>query len=209
MEKRRGAATAYHGRFLRLDERGGGELQADKEYSNVSHRLFCSLLCIGTGRLRDSGDNLHPCRLRYYLCRPCADQDREENNCHREYRNRAFNCCNILSMKNWKDWAIVVLAGGLIFAWAAWPSPSADERVKVYQQVIQEQEQVIDSLQSILLSTADSLLILKDLQKIDRSEFDKKISRLRKQIKANEKIHSLPTHDLDSIVRRLYGQGAI
>jgi len=112
-------------------------------------------------------------------------------------------------MKNWKDWAIVVLAGGLIFAWAAWPSPSADERVKVYQQVIQEQEQVIDSLQSILLSTADSLLILKDLQKIDRSEFDKKISRLRKQIKANEKIHSLPTHDLDSIVRRLYGQGAI
>src|SRR5690606_15242363 len=97
-------------------------------------------------------------------------------------------------------WAIVVLAGGLIFAWAAWPSPSADER---------QQEQIIDSLQSILLSTADSLLILKDLQKIDKSEFDKKISRLQKQIKANENIHSLPTHDLDSIVRRLYGPGAI
>src|SRR5690606_37869932 len=102
-----------------------------------------------------------------------------------------------------------VLAAVLVFAWAAWPSPSADERVKAYQQVIEQQEHVIDSLQSILLSTADSLLILKDLQKIDRSEFDKKLSRLRKQIKANEKIHSLPTRDLDSIVRSLYGPGAI
>jgi hypothetical protein len=112
-------------------------------------------------------------------------------------------------MKDWRTWAIVVLAGVLVFTWAAWPSPSADERVKVYQQVIQEQEQVIDSLQSILLSTSDSLLILKDLQKIDRSEFDKELSRLRKQINANEKIHSLPTPQLDSIVRRLYGPGAI
>jgi hypothetical protein len=112
-------------------------------------------------------------------------------------------------MKDWRTWAIVVLAAVLVFAWAAWPSPSADERVKVYQQVIGQQEQIIDSLQSILLSTSDSLLILKDLQKIDRSEFDKTLSRLRKQIKANEKIHSLSTHDLDSIVRLLYGPGAI
>src|SRR5690606_41939694 len=69
--------------------RGGGELQADKEYSNVSQRLFCSLLCIGTGRLRDSGDNLPHCRLRYYLCRPCADQDREENNRYCKHRDRS------------------------------------------------------------------------------------------------------------------------
>ena len=112
-------------------------------------------------------------------------------------------------MKDWRTWAIVVLAGGLIFAWAAWPSPSADERVKVYQQVIQEQEQVIDSLQTLLRATGDSLVVLYNLRDADKSEFDKKISRLQKQIKANEKIHSLPTHDLDSIVRRLYGPGAI
>lgn len=112
-------------------------------------------------------------------------------------------------MKNWRNWAIVILVGLLAYAWIAWPSPSADERVKAYQQVIQDQEQVIDSLQNILLSTSDSLLILKDLQKIDRSEFDKKLSRLRNQIKSNEKIHTLPTPELDSIVRKLYGSGAI
>ena len=112
-------------------------------------------------------------------------------------------------MKNWKDWAVVVLAGGLIFAWAAWPSPSADERVKVYQQVIQEQEQVIDSLQTLLRATGDSLVVLYNLRDADKSEFDKKISRLQKQIQSNEKIHTLPTAELDSIVRSLYGQGAI
>ena len=112
-------------------------------------------------------------------------------------------------MKNWKDWAVVVLAGGLIFAWAAWPSPSADERVKVYQQVIQEQEQVIDSLQTLLRATGDSLVVLYNLRYADKAEFDKKFSRLQKQIKDNEKIHTLPTPELDSIVRSLYGQGAI
>lgn len=112
-------------------------------------------------------------------------------------------------MKNWKDWAVVVLAGGLIFAWAAWPSPSADERVKVYQQVIQEQEQVIDSLQTLLRATGDSLVVLYNLRDADKSEFDKKISRLQKQIQSNEKIHTLPTAELDSIVRQLYGDGAI
>src|SRR5690606_28044124 len=102
-------------------------------------------------------------------------------------------------MKNWKDWAIVVLAGGLIFAWAAWPSPSADDRVKAYQQVIEEQDRVIDSLQTLLRATGDSLVVLYNLRDADKSEYDKKISRLQKQIQSNEKIHTLPTTELDSI----------
>ena len=112
-------------------------------------------------------------------------------------------------MKNWKDWAIVVLAGGLIFAWAAWPSPSADERVKAYQKVVEEQDRVIDSLQTLLRATGDSLVVLYNLRDADKSEFDKKILRLQKQIQDNETIHTLPTPELDSIVRAIYGEGAI
>src|SRR5690606_3654742 len=112
-------------------------------------------------------------------------------------------------MKDWRTWAIVVLAGGLIFAWAAWPSPSADDRVKAYQQVIGQQEQIIDSLQTLLSATGDSLVVLYNLRDADKSEFDKKISRLQKQIQDNETIHTLPTPELDSIVRAIYGEGAI
>src|SRR5690606_10141829 len=112
-------------------------------------------------------------------------------------------------MKDWRTWAIVVLAGGLIFAWAAWPSPSADERVKVYQKVIDEQDRVIDSLQTLLRATGDSLVVLYNLRAADKSEYDKKISRLQKQIQDNETIHTLPTTELDSIVRAIYGDAAI
>lgn len=112
-------------------------------------------------------------------------------------------------MKDWRIWAIVILLGLLAFLWMTWPSPSVDQRVKIYQQVIEEQDRVIDSLQTLLHFTGDSLTVLRNLQKIDKAEFDKKMSRLQKQIKDNEKIHTLPTPELDSVVRSLYGEGAI
>lgn len=112
-------------------------------------------------------------------------------------------------MKDWRTWAIVVLAGLLAGMWAMWPNPSVDERVKVYQKIIEEQDRVIDSLQTLLRATGDSLVVLYNLRDADKSEFNKTISRLQKQIKDNEKIHTLPTPELDSIVRQLYGDGAI
>src|SRR5690606_23565073 len=145
--------------------------------------------CVQCGRIRDcidrichQWDNLSADWVRIHSRVAGLNQETgvQDNGCG-GYRNWTCYHGNILLMKDWRTWAIVVLAAVLVFASAAWSSPSAEERVKAYQQVIEQQEHVIDSLQSILLSTADSLLILKDLQKIDRSEFDKKLSRLRKQ----------------------------
>jgi ribosome-binding ATPase YchF (GTP1/OBG family) len=112
-------------------------------------------------------------------------------------------------MRRWEIWVIVALIGVLAYFWVTWPKPSVDERVKLYQKVIEEQDRVIDSLQTLLRATGDSLVVLYNLRDADKSEFNKTISRLQKQIQDNETIHTLPTTELDSIVRSLYGEGAI
>lgn len=109
----------------------------------------------------------------------------------------------------WEHWAIVILIGVLVFFWVTWPKPKPDERILEYEQVIRDQQDVIDSLQSVLKSENAELIRLKERTEIIREDFNEIIARQKKQLKSNEKIHTLPTPELDSIVRALYGEGAI
>src|SRR5690606_7195079 len=74
------AVAAGNWSLHKLAYRPVRELQAGMAGEHVPQHLFSRYFRVCVNRVRYRGDNLPHCRLRYYLCRPCADQDREENN---------------------------------------------------------------------------------------------------------------------------------
>lgn len=109
----------------------------------------------------------------------------------------------------WEHWLIIALVLALAAAWALWPKPTVDEKVKVFQRVIDEQDIIIDSLKNELRQTQSGLNDLMKARQAERHKAEREVTRLTNQRQDNETINQLPTPQLDSIVRRFYGAGAI
>lgn len=109
----------------------------------------------------------------------------------------------------WEHILLIILVGALVYFWITWPKPKPDERVKEYQQVIDDQRIIIDSLQKEVVSV-ESTIKEQAKEAVElRKRYERTIAKQRQQLKENETIHQLPTPELDSIVRELYGKGAI